>query len=111
MAAYPADTTVADSGPGGAALETVTRMEAAAANGEWARTEKLAASLRAAIAEVPDAQRNRTTQAVLRVLERVQTIALTSRVDALEKLSEIRRGRIAQQAYTQSTGPQETPLR
>ena len=83
------------------ALEKVALMERAAEQGEWERAEKLASQLRRAVIEVPEADRADVAIAVHQVLERVQTIALTARVEVLDKLSEIRRGRDAQRAYGQ----------
>ena len=98
MVANPAEI---ERSAGTAALDMVARMESAAGQGEWERAEKLASQLRRAIVEVPEAQRAEIAMAVHHVLERVQTVALTSRVEVLDKLSEIRRGRDAQRAYGQ----------
>jgi len=84
------------------ALEMIALIERVAEQGEWERAEKLTSQLRLAIVEIPgEQQRAEIAQRAHKVLERVQTVALTSRVEVLEKLSEIRRGRDAQRAYGQ----------
>lgn len=98
MVANPAEL---GSSLGAEAQEKVAQMERAAECGEWERAEKLASQLRRAVIEVPESDRAEVAIAVHHVLERVQTIALTSRVEVLDKLSEIRRGRDAQRAYGQ----------
>ena len=93
---------------GSEAREKVAQMERAAEQAEWERAEKLASQLRRAVIEVPEAERAEVAIAVHQVLERVQTIALTSRVEVLDKLSEIRRGRDAQRAYGQPAANSES---
>lgn len=83
------------------ALEMVALIERAAEQGEWQRAEKLTSQLRLAIVEIPEEQRAEIALTAHQTLERVQTVALTSRVEVLDKLSEIRRGRDAQRAYGQ----------
>ncbi|MEL7187148.1 MAG: hypothetical protein AAFN50_12050 [Pseudomonadota bacterium] len=91
------------------ALQMVALIERAAEQGEWERAEKLTSQLRLAIVEIPgEQQRAEIAQAAHKVLERVQTVALTSRVEVLDKLSEIRRGRDAQRAYGQPAANNET---
>ncbi len=90
-----------ETSPSDLAMDTVSRMEELAVNGEWYRVEKLAVRLKSVILEIPDNERQSLLAAVNRRFERVQTIALVSRNELKDKLSEIRRGRIATRAYGQ----------
>jgi hypothetical protein len=90
-----------DMSPGDQALDMVSRMEALAVKGEWTRVEQLAVRLKSAILDTPEDQRQSLVMAVNRHFERVQTLALVSRGELKDKLSEIRRGRIATRAYGQ----------
>ncbi len=90
-----------EASPSDLAMDTVSRMEELAVNGEWYRVEKLAVRLKSAILEIPDNERQPLLAAVNRRFERVQTIALVSRNELKDKLSEVRRGRIATRAYGQ----------
>ena len=100
-----------EASPGDLALDIVSRMEALAADGEWNRVEQLAVRLKSVILEIPENERQPLVVAVKRHFERVQTRALVSCSELKEKLSEIRRGRIATRAYGQPT-PQgsEAPI-
>ncbi|MCH9695728.1 MAG: hypothetical protein K0U72_14530 [Gammaproteobacteria bacterium] len=82
-------------------LEMLERMEALAANGEWDRTERLASRLKSAVLDIPEQSRQSTVVAVSHSLERVQTMALSSRSEVKDKLSGIRRGQVATRAYGQ----------
>ena len=90
-----------EAGPAELALDIVARMETLAESGEWGRIERLAARLRGAILETPVEQRQAVLVAARRCVERIQSKALGSRNDTREKLSEIRRGRVAARAYGQ----------
>lgn len=90
-----------DQSPGDRAMEMVNRMDELAAKGEWNSVEQLAVRLKSAVLEIPDFQRQSLIVAVNRVFERVQTTALVSRNELKDKLTEIRRGRVAAQAYGQ----------
>lgn len=99
-----ADDATLDIDPVTHVLEMVARMEALAVSGEWAGTEQLAECIKAAVLEVPENDRRRVVTAVAHGLERVQTQVLSSRNEVTEKLSAIRRGRVARRAYGQPDG-------
>ena len=90
--------------PADTALNMVSRMEALSADGKWDRVERLARRLNSAVLEVPERERRSLLLAVNRGFERVQTLALVARGELAEKLSELRRGRIATRAYGQPAG-------
>lgn len=87
--------------PASIVLDTASLMESVAAKGEWQRTEQLAMQLRRAVLDIPEGERRSLIVAVRQSLERVQTMALGSRAEVTDKLSEIRRGRVAARAYGQ----------
>ncbi len=87
------------------ALELVARMEVLAANGDWRGTENLAQHIKSLVLDIPETERKGVLRAFARGLERVQTLALSSRNEVTEKLSEIRRGRVATRAYGQPERP------
>ncbi len=94
------------------AMDMVSRMESLSANGEWNRVERLALRLKSAILEIPESEREAVVIAVSRRFERVQTVALVSRSELTDKLSEIRRGRVATRAYGEpKTWESNAPLR
>lgn len=88
------------------ALEMVSRIDALAANGEWKRIDSLALRLKSIIPEIPRNERGSVIVTARQCLERVQSKALASRNEITEKLSEIRRGRVATKAYGQPSGPE-----
>ena len=90
-----------ESTPEDVVLEMLERMEALAANGEWDRTERLAVRIKCAVLDVPEQIRHSSVAAVSQSLERIQTMALSSRSEVTDKLSGIRRGRVATRAYGQ----------
>ena len=110
MAPTPADIdAAAESTPQERALAMLTLLESAAADEEWERAETIASKIRSAVLEVSDAERRAVVDRVLGVVQRVQTMALASRGDVVARLSEIRRGRLAQQVYGQSDTSQHAP--
>lgn len=88
-------------GPEREAFELATLMENAAARQEWARAEKLALQVRNALLRVPEPDRAAVASELSQVVDRIRTSALTSRAEVIARLSEIRRGRVAQRAYAQ----------
>jgi hypothetical protein len=98
--------------PADVAMDTIARMEALAASGEWSRIEQLAVRLRNAILEIPEDERQATIVSVGHCLERLQIKVLVSRGEVTEKLSDIRRGRVATRAYGQpERRAPDSPLR
>ncbi len=87
--------------PASMVLDAASLMESVAARGEWQHTEKLAKQLKRAVLDIPASDRRVLIAAVRQSLERVQTMALGSRVEVTDKLTEIRRGRMATRAYGQ----------
>lgn len=88
-------------GPQKDAMELVQLMESAAERQEWERAEKFAVQVKSALLRIPESERAAVVITLNKVLERVRAAALSSRAEVLEKLSEIRRGRDAQRAYSQ----------
>lgn len=84
------------------ALAMASQMESLAAKGDWQRTEQLAAQIKDALLHVPKGERGPLVISIRDSLARVQTLALSSRVEVSDKLSGIRRGRAATRAYGQS---------
>ncbi len=98
-----------ESGPQREAHELVALMEGAVARQEWERAEKLAVQVKSALLRIPESERAAAVMALSQVFERVKTSALSSRAEVLARLSEIRRGRVAQRAYAQPQSPTERP--
>ena len=84
--------------------ELTASMEAYASNGDWSRVEEIAVKLRAAVMQVPEAQRRGAITALQRSMEKVQTLAQDARTDVTGKLAALRRGRDATAAYGSATG-------
>ena len=78
-----------------------SQMESMAAKGDWQRAEQLAVLIQAAVHDIAENERGHQISFIRKSLDRVQTMALASRVEVTEKLSEIRRGRAAKLAYGQ----------
>jgi len=91
-----------DLNPAAVAMQLATRMEALAASAQWDKVEQLTVRIRNTLLEIPDRERRAAVLEVTQSFERVQTLALASRHDVTDKLSEIRRGRAATAAYDQS---------
>lgn len=90
-----------EANPAARILDMASLMERVAANGEWKRTEQLAAKLKTAVLEVPARERGRLMTSIVDSIEKVQTMAMASRAEVTEKISGIRRGRDATRAYGQ----------
>ena len=71
---------------------------------EWEKVERLVERFKATLLEVPEPDRRAATESATRSLLRVQTVALASRHDVTDKLSELHRGRVAMRAYDRSGG-------
>ena len=93
--------------PQAVASDMSDSMEAFARHGDWDRVEEIAAKLRAAVMQVPEAERRETILSVSRSIERVQSLAEGARSDVKEKLSAIRRGKDATAAYGSATGTEK----
>ncbi len=92
---------VMETSPGARALEMVARIEALAMNEEWSRTEHLVERVKVTVLEVPDLERRQILVELGHCLDRVRSLALSSRNEVTEKLSGIRRGQVATRAYGQ----------
>lgn len=90
-----------ESRPADLAMETVARMEALAASGDWSRVEQLAVRLRHIVMEVPEHERQAVIVSIGHCLDRLQTKVQVSRGEISEKLTDIRRGQVATRAYGQ----------
>ena len=98
--------------PADVAMDVVARMEALAESGDWSRVEQLAVRLRHTVLEIPENQRQATIASIGHCLERLQIKVLGSRGEVTEKLSDIRRGRVATRAYGQpERRAPDSPLR
>lgn len=86
------------------ALQMASRMEVLAANGDWVNVGQQLVRLQQALLDIPESERREALLETARSLERVQTLALAKRRDVTDKLSEIRRGKVATRAYTGSSG-------
>jgi len=85
--------------PQSVVLEMSERMQALAAAGDWHEVENLAARLRGAVLNVPEAERRSILMAVQRATEKVAAEVAHARGDAAGKLSALRRGQVATKAY------------
>jgi hypothetical protein len=80
-------------------LQLSEEMEALAAAGEWERIEDIAVRLRAAVMNVPEAERQPVLLAVQRSTENVAAGARQARQTVTGKISELRLGQVAKKAY------------
>ncbi len=87
------------------ALALAREMESRAENGEWKRTEQLAEQIRNVVLDIPGHERRHTLTQIIHCIEKVQTVALSSRAEVTDKLSGLRRGRAAKRAYGQPERP------
>lgn len=74
-------------------------LQALAANGNWAEVENLAARLRGAVLDVPEAERRAVLLTVQRTTEKVAADVENARSDVTGKLSALRLGQVATKAY------------
>ncbi|MGB5257961.1 MAG: hypothetical protein WBN07_11870 [Woeseiaceae bacterium] len=81
------------------ALQMAAEMEALADAGEWERIEEIAVQLRAAVMNVPVAERSALLLAVQRSTDKVAAGAKQARQTVSDKISELRRGQVAKKAY------------
>ena len=79
--------------------EMSEHMELLAADGEWAEVENLAIRLRAAVMKVPESERRGLLVTAVRSTERVASEAENARQEVTGRISAIRRGRKATEAY------------
>ena len=101
-----------DARPADVAMDLVARMEALAESSEWSRVEQLAVRLRNTVLEIPESERQAAIVSIGHCLERLQIKVLVSRGEVTEKLSDIRRGRVATRAYGQpERRAPDSPLR
>ncbi len=101
-----------EASPADVAIDMMARMESLAESGDWNRVEQLAVRLRNTILEIPQAERRASIISIGHCLERLQIKVLVSRGEVTEKLSDIRRGRVATRAYGQpERRAPDSPLR
>lgn len=103
-----ANTVSMDLNPSAIALDMVSRMDALAAKGEWDQVETLATRIKHTLMDIPEAERRSVMIGVTQTIERIKTIVLSSRHDVTDKLTEIRRGRMATEAYGYTSGSEAT---
>lgn len=84
--------------------ELMDRIDTLAASGEWGRIERLAIKVRSIVMQIPPAEREAAILQMGHCLDRVQSKAFASRVELKDKLSDLRRGRVATAAYGQRSG-------
>jgi len=80
-------------------LQLSEEMEALATAGEWEQIEDVAVRLRAAVMNVPEAERRSVLLAVQRSTEKVAAGARQARQTVTGKISELRLGQVAKKAY------------
>ena len=88
--------------PGSAAataLEISERMQDLAGDGEWDEVETLAVELRRAVMTVGESERRPLLLALQRNTAAVTADAKTAREEVGGKISELRRGQVAKNAY------------
>ena len=101
-----------EASPADVAMDMMARMESLAESGDWNRVEQLAVRLRNIVLEIPESDREASIVSISHCLERLQVKVLVSRGEVTEKLSDIRRGRVATRAYGQpERRAPESPLR
>ena len=86
--------------PADVVVEMSATMDVHAANGEWERVEEIASRLKRAVMAVPEDQRRESLVVACRSLENARTLATGAKRDVTDKLSAIRRGKVAARAYT-----------
>lgn len=79
--------------------EMTEHMEALADAGDWPEVETMVVRLRGALLNVPESERHALLQLVKRSTDRIQEQAESARKDVTSRLSSIRRGREATEAY------------
>jgi hypothetical protein len=79
--------------------EMATAMEAMAMQDDWERVEDIAVRLRAAVMQVPEYERRSLLLAVRHSTGKVHAAAEKARDKVTDKLSALRRGRDAAEAY------------
>ena len=90
---------VKDQSPAETVREMAETMEAMAMQGEWEQVEDIAVRLRAAVMQVPEYERRSLLLAVRHITEKVHAAAESARDRVTDKISSIRRGRDATEAY------------
>ena len=90
--------------PGTEVLELSARMEAYASEGEWQEVEILAAKLRAAVLDIPEADRQPALMVLAQSTDKIRAMAEHARREVTERLSALRRGRDAARAYGIAVG-------
>lgn len=79
--------------------EMSEHMEMLADAGDWLEVESLVVRLRSALLNVPEAERHILLQLVRRSTDRIAMQANTAKKDVTGRISSIRRGREATEAY------------
>lgn len=80
-------------------LQMTGQMEALADSGEWERIEEISLRVRAAVMEVPEAERRALLLAVQRSMDKVTAGAREARQTVSDKIAELKRGQAAKKAY------------
>jgi len=75
------------------------RMEELAIAGDWDDVGEIAARLRTAVMDVPEADRRAVLLVVKRSTDKVEAGAKKARGNVTDRLSELRRGQAAKKAY------------
>lgn len=94
-----AEAKMATETPAEKALELAGQMADMVERCEWTDVEKLAVRLRGAVLNVPEAERRRVVLDVQRVTDKAATAAENAHQNVTEKLSALRRGQAATEAY------------
>ena len=81
------------------AMDIASQMEALAAAGDWEQISDIAARLRAAVLNVPEAERRSVLIAAQQCTEKVLADAKLAHQLVGGKISELRRGQVAKKAY------------
>lgn len=85
--------------PEALALDIAAQMAGLVERGAWSDVENLAVRLRAAVMNVPEAERRQVILDVQRVTNKASAEAEHAQRDVTEKLSALRRGQAATEAY------------
>lgn len=80
--------------------EMTASMELSAQDGDWERVEEIAARLQQAVMAVPEDERRAALVEAQRGMDEVRALAEKARGEVTGKLSALKRGQHATQAYT-----------
>lgn len=85
--------------PADEALRIALKMAELAEAGEWSDVEQLALKVQRAVVKVPEAHRRQVILDIQRTTERVAAGAADAREEVTGKLTDLRRGQAATEAY------------